>query len=54
MIEETSVNLAYMWFVGINPEEKLPGASLLAKFGHNDLKILVSMTFVSLLMRKIS
>ena len=24
VIEETAVNLAYMWFIGINPEEQLP------------------------------
>jgi transposase len=32
VIEETMVNLAYMWFIGINPEEDLPDPSLLAKF----------------------
>ena len=24
VIEETGVNLAYMWFIGINPEDELP------------------------------
>jgi transposase len=38
VIEETSLNLAYMWFVGINPEENLPDASLLAKFRTQRLK----------------
>jgi transposase len=38
VIEETSLNLAYMWFVGINPEEELPDASLLAKFRTQRLK----------------
>lgn len=32
VIEETRINLAYMWFVGINPDEDLPDPSLLAKF----------------------
>ena len=32
VIEELQVNLAYMWFIGINPEDKLPEASLLSKF----------------------
>jgi len=32
VIEDASLNLAYMWFLGINPEEDLPDASLLAKF----------------------
>lgn len=38
VIEETSLNLAYMWFVGINPEEDLPDPSLLAKFRTQRLK----------------
>lgn len=32
IIEEASLNLAYMWFLGINPEDELPHPSLLAKF----------------------
>jgi len=32
VIEETQVNLAYMWFIGINPDEQLPHPSLMAKF----------------------
>lgn len=38
VIEESNVNLAYMWFLGINPEEDLPEASLLAKFRTQRLK----------------
>jgi transposase len=38
VIEETSLNLAYMWFIGINPDEDLPDASLLAKFRTQRLK----------------
>jgi transposase len=32
VIEEASLNLAYMYFVGINPEDSLPDKSLLSKF----------------------
>lgn len=32
VIEEASLNLAYMYFVGINPEDSLPNKSLLSKF----------------------
>jgi len=38
IIEEVSLNLAYMWFIGINPDEELPDASLLAKFRTQRLK----------------
>jgi transposase len=32
VIEETAVNLAFMWFIGVNPEDDLPDPSLLCKF----------------------
>jgi len=32
VMEELQVNLAYMWFIGINPDDELPHPSLLAKF----------------------
>jgi len=38
VIKETQVNLAYMWFIGINPEDDLPDPSLLAKFRTKRLK----------------
>jgi transposase len=38
VINETAVNLAYMWFIGVNPEEDLPDPSLLAKFRSQRLK----------------
>lgn len=38
VIEEAAVNLAYMWFIGINPEDELPESSLLAKFRTQRLK----------------
>lgn len=38
VIAETAVNLAYMWFIGLNPEDELPDPSLLAKFRTQRLK----------------
>ncbi|WP_066502747.1 IS1182 family transposase [Abyssisolibacter fermentans] len=38
VIEEANVNIAYMWFLGINPEEELLEASLLSKFRRQRLK----------------
>ncbi len=38
VMDDLLVNLAYMWFIGINPDEKLPHASLLAKFRTMRLK----------------
>jgi transposase len=32
LIQDLSVNLAYKWFVGLNPEDPLPETSLLTKF----------------------
>lgn len=32
VVEEASLNLAYMYFLGLNPEDTLPDKSLLAKF----------------------
>lgn len=32
VIEETKVNLAYKWFIGLNPEDPLPDSSLLSIF----------------------
>ncbi|MGP0577868.1 transposase [Paenibacillus peoriae] len=32
VIEETKVNLAYKWFIGLNPEDPLPDSSLLSLF----------------------
>ena len=38
VIEELSVNLAYMWFIGVNPDDDIPHASLLSKFRTMRLK----------------
>jgi transposase len=32
VIQETQVNLAYKWFVGLNPEDDLPDSSQLSRF----------------------
>jgi transposase len=32
VIEESSLNLAHLYFLGLNPEDQLPDPSLLAKF----------------------
>lgn len=32
VIEEASLNLSYMYFIGVNPEDSLPDKSLLSKF----------------------
>ncbi|MBM7573742.1 IS1182 family transposase [Aquibacillus albus] len=38
VIEEASLNLAYMYFLGINPEDSLPHPSLLTKFRKHRLQ----------------
>jgi len=37
VIEDASLNLAYMYFLGINPDDELPHPSLLAKFRRHRL-----------------
>ncbi len=38
VIEEATYNLAYLWFLGMNPEEELPDPSLLTKFRRQRLR----------------
>ncbi len=38
LIQDLTVNLAYKWFVGLNPEDHLPETSLLTKFRTQRLK----------------
>lgn len=38
VIEEATFNLAFLWFLGLNPEDTLPDPSLLAKFRTQRLK----------------
>ena len=37
IIQEAQVNLAYKWFIGINPEDSLPDASQLSRFRNHRL-----------------
>jgi transposase len=37
IIQEAQVNLAYKWFIGINPEDPLPDASQLSRFRNHRL-----------------
>ncbi|MNW26983.1 Transposase DDE domain protein [compost metagenome] len=37
VIQEAQVNLAYKWFIGINPEDPLPDASQLSRFRNHRL-----------------
>lgn len=37
MIQETQVNLAYKWFLGLNPEDNLPDPSQLSRFRNHRL-----------------
>jgi IS5 family transposase len=37
VIQETQVNLAYKWFVGLNPEDDLPDSSQLSRFRNHRL-----------------
>ena len=32
VIEEATYNLVFLWFLGLNPDDKLPSPSLLTKF----------------------
>lgn len=38
LIQDLTVNLAYKWFIGLNPEDPLPETSLLTKFRTQRLK----------------
>jgi len=38
VLEETAINLAFMWFIGVNPGDPLPHPSLLSKFRTMRLK----------------
>ena len=38
VIDEANCNLAYLWFLGLNPDDPLPDPSLLAKFRTQRLK----------------
>lgn len=40
IIEEAQVNLAYKWFLSLNPEDELPDPSLLSKFRRHHVGVL--------------
>ncbi|SCL85461.1 hypothetical protein PP176A_0871 [Sporanaerobacter sp. PP17-6a] len=52
VIEEASLNLAYMYFLGINPDENLPDSSLLAKFRVHKLKDITLDEIISEIVRQ--
>lgn len=52
IIEEANFNLAFLWFLGLNPEEKLPDASLLAKFRTQRLKELTCDDIITEIVRQ--
>ena len=52
VIEEASLNLVYLWFLGLNPEDKLPEPSLLAKFRTQRLKDITLDNVISEIVRQ--
>lgn len=52
LIEDLSVNLAYKWFVGLNPDDPLPETSLLTKFRTQRLKDISMDTIITEIVRQ--
>jgi transposase len=52
LIQDLSVNLAYKWFVGLNPEDPLPEISLLTKFRTQRLKDISMDAIISEIVRQ--
>jgi len=52
LIQDLSVNLAYKWFAGLNPEDPLPEVSLLTKFRTQRLKDLSMDVIISEIVRQ--
>ncbi len=52
LIQELTVNLAYKWFIGLNPEDPLPETSLLAKFRTQRLKDISLDTIITEIIRQ--
>jgi len=52
LIQDLTVNLAYKWFVGLNPEDPLPETSLLAKFRTQRLKNISLDTIITEIIRQ--
>ncbi len=52
LIQDLSVNLAYKWFIGLNPEDPLPETSLLTKFRTQRLKDISMDTIITEIVRQ--
>jgi len=52
LIQDLTVNLAYKWFVGLNPEDPLPETSLLTKFRTQRLKDISMDTIITEIVRQ--
>lgn len=52
LMQDLSVNLAYKWFVGLNPEDPLPETSLLTKFRTQRLKDISIDTIITEIVRQ--
>jgi len=52
LIQDLTVNLAYKWFVGLNPEDPLPETSLLTKFRTQRLKNISLDTIITEIIRQ--
>ena len=52
VIEEANCNLAYLWFLGLNPDDPLPDPSLLAKFRTQRLKDITVDEIISEIVRQ--
>jgi transposase len=52
LLQDLTVNLAYKWFVGLNPEDPLPEKSLLTKFRTQRLKDISLDTIITEIIRQ--
>lgn len=52
VIEEATLNLAFLWFLGLNPEDDLPDPSLLAKFRTKRLQETTVDDIIEIIVRK--
>lgn len=53
VLEEANCNLAYLWFLGLNPEDSLPHPSLLTKFRTQRLKDITLDEVISEIIRQV-
>lgn len=52
VIEEANYNIAFLWFLGLNPEDSLPNPSLLAKFRTQRMKDITLDEIISEIVRQ--